>query len=327
MSRSPSSILFGLILLLSFALVVWWTIFQIVASGELAAAGQRLAAGDVDGAAQALGAADAAGVIELSERRRDMFASEGVFFGLVLLGLTWIYVAAVRREAKARAGQDRFLAAATHELKSPLATIVLLLQSLHEDRLPPEKRARYLQTGLLEAERLERGLDNVLTAAGLRTAREATRPVAGDLAADVRAAAEAIRGRAFAADVTLRVDAPAQLPMVRDAGAIQLVLHNLLDNAVKYCPPGGAVRIELAAAADHALVEVHDTGRGMDANELANAFAPFWRGDDTATGGTGLGLHLVRQLVTAHGGTVDADSAGRGKGSRFVVRLPLRRTS
>ncbi|HEX6814006.1 MAG TPA: HAMP domain-containing sensor histidine kinase [Planctomycetota bacterium] len=323
MPRSPSSILFALILLLTFSLVVWWTSFQVSASRELEAASERLVAGDIHGASVALGAVDAPDLLALAHRRVAMFASEGIFFAVVLLGLGMLYVASVRREATLRATQDRFLAGATHELKTPLATIVLLLESLQRDRLPADKRERYLATGLLEAERLEHGLNNLLTAAGLQTVKSA-RPQPGDLAADVRAAVDAMRPRALAANITLDAQIPGQLQTVRDGPALQLVLRNLLDNAVKYSPAGGAVQVTLSEQGQEARIVVRDHGRGMSADELDKAFLPFWRGDDHATGGTGLGLHLVRELVLAHGGSVTASSGGRGAGSEFLVRLPLR---
>ena len=282
MPRSSSSLLFALTLCLSFALVVWWTVFQVTTAGELAAAGERLAAGDVEGAARALGAVGAKDLADVARSRHTMFASEGAFFGVVLLGIGWLYFASVRRERTLRATQDRFLAAATHELKTPLATIVLLLESLRADRVPAEKRDRYLANGLLEAERLGRGLHNVLTAAGLRT-----------------------------------------VPIERDGAAVQLVLRNLLDNAIKYSPPGGRVALRLAVDGDSANIDVADQGRGLDAQELAHAFEPFYRGSDIASGGAGLGLHLVHELVAAHGGSVAASSAGRDRGASFRVRLPL----
>lgn len=324
MPRSPSSILFTLILCLSFALVVWWTIFQVHASGELEAAGHRLVAGDTEGAARALGAANAHGLLVLANTRFWMFCSEGIVFGMILLASGWLYAASERRETQLQMAQDRFLAAATHELKTPLATIVLLLESLRDDRLPADKRARYLQNGLLEAERLERGLNNVLTAAGLRTTARQSAPQLGDLAIDVRTAVEAMQPRAAVAEVTLQTELPATLPMARDPEAVQLVLRNLLDNAVKYSPAGSTVTVTLSRGQGEALIRVRDQGRGLDDQELGNAFRPFWRGSDLASGGTGLGLHLVRELVLAHGGSVGADSAGRGRGAEFTVRLPIR---
>lgn len=325
MSRSPSSILFALIVGLSIALVVWWTLFQVAQSRKLAAAGELLVAGDVDAAAAALGAQNAADLGAVAHTRVVMFASEGAVFAAILLASGWLYVASIRRERELLATQNRFLAGATHELKTPLATIKLLLESLRDDRLPTEKRARYLQTGLLEAERLERGLHNVLTAAGLRATRRLGKPHEGDLAADIREAIATLEPRALAAGIEVRADLPDQASLLRDPAAIQLVLRNLLDNAIKYSPAGSTVHVSLQQDARHLHIAVRDGGRGMDADELAHAFVPFWRGSDKVSGGTGLGLHLVRELVAAHGGTVEARSEGRDHGAEFVVNLPHRR--
>ena len=323
MTGPRSSLAFALVLGLSFALLLWWTIFQLLASAELEAAGIRLASGDVHGAAQALGAESVPDLHAIAARRHFMFASEGAFFALVLVALTWLYVASVRREAAVRAMQDRFLTGATHELKTPLATMRLLLESLRDGRVPEEKREKWLATGLQEAERLERGLDNVLTAAGLRATRPVPRLDDGDLAADVHAAAEAMRARALAGDVTLDVQAKGPLPWRRDNTSMQLVLRNLLDNAIKFSPAGSAVCIRATQLAERMQVEVSDHGRGLDATERAHAFEPFWRGSEDAGGGTGLGLHLVRQLVQAHGGTVAVHSDGRDRGCTLTISLPL----
>jgi signal transduction histidine kinase len=302
--------------------VIWWTIFQAGASRELRDAGVRLAAGDAAGAAQAFGVADGDALVELGWSRLAMFASEGSVF-LIVLGIAGaLYWASVRREGALRAAQDRFLAGATHELKTPLATITLLLESLRDDRLPAAKRAHYLQMGLLEADRLGRGLTNVLVAAGLRTARAGDRRTAGDLVADVRKVADAIALRAAAAEIELAIVAPETLVVERDAEAVQLVLHNLMDNAIKYSPRGGRVTVTVAADADAALVTVADRGAGLERDELAHAFEPFWRGHEGSKGGSGLGLHLVRELTAMHGGTVTAASDGRDRGATFTVRLP-----
>ncbi|MFK7739553.1 MAG: sensor histidine kinase [Planctomycetota bacterium] len=324
MVRSSSNLLFALVLCLSFALLIWWTSFLLLTSGDIAAAGERLSANDNTGAAVALGAADPESLAALARRRQWMFASEGVFFAIVLLFCGRLYLGRVRREADLQRHRDRFLAAATHELKTPLATISLLLESLRDNRVPEGKRSRYLTNGLLEAERLERGLHNVLVAGGLQSAGRATATKPGNLAEDVREATEALRARALAAEVELELDAPDDLVASRDAAAWQLVVRNLLDNAIKFSPPGSTVRVSLKKLADEAVLGVEDRGRGLSDTELAHAFEPFYRGDDRATGGTGLGLHLVHELVDAHGGSVSADSAGRDCGSAFTVRLPLK---
>ncbi|HEB52166.1 MAG TPA: HAMP domain-containing histidine kinase [bacterium] len=323
MLRSSSNLVFAVVLLLSFALLIWWTLFLLDASAELSVAGERLAAGDLEGVARALGAGDGDELVALGHRRRWMFVSEGAFFILVLLVCGGLYLASVRRERRLQLNQDRFLAAATHELKTPLATISLLLESLHAGRVPAEKRDRYLADGLLEAERLERGLHNLLIAAGLRSTGTIVHTEAGDLVADVRAALAALQARADAADVRVTLHGEATLPARRDAAAWQLVVRNLLDNAIKFSPAGATVEVHVQRRDDHAELVVKDHGRGLDADERTHAFEPFWRGDDQATGGTGLGLHLVQEMVRAHGGSVSARSDGRDRGAEFTVRLPL----
>ena len=109
--------------------------------------------------------------------------------------------------------------------------------------------------------------------------------------------------------------------------ALQLVLRNLLDNAIKFSPPGSGINISLATEREHACIVVTDSGRGLNAEELAQAFDPFFRGDDKVRGGTGLGLHLVHEMVVAHGGSTHVDSPGRDQGCTFTVRLPLEQAS
>jgi CheY-like chemotaxis protein len=112
-----------------------------------------------------------------------------------------------------------------------------------------------------------------------------------------------------------------------DPTRLDQILVNLLGNAVKYTPAGGKVRIRLAREADEAVLQVSDTGRGIEPEMLPRIFDLFAQGEqslDRAQGGLGIGLTLVRRLVELHGGSIDASSAGVGKGSEFVVRLPLR---
>lgn len=313
----------ALVFVLAAGLLVWWTWLSLATSEGLAAAADQLVAGDLNRAAQALGAPDATGLRELAARRRVMYLAEGAFFALSLLVVGWLYVRAVRNEAQARASQDRFLAAAAHELKTPLATLTLLLDSLRNGRVPQAKLDRYLGNGLREAERLRLGIDNLLTAAGLRTSAPRGQCEAGDLVADLRAALAAFAAHADARTIALHAELPASLPCHRDAVAVQFIVRNLLDNAIKYSPDGGTVVIGARCEAAHAVVFVRDQGRGMDAEELSSAFLPFWRGSDGASGGSGLGLYLAREMLLAQGGRITAESQGRDQGATLTLWLPL----
>jgi signal transduction histidine kinase len=253
-----------------------------------------------------------------------MFLSEGIVFAVIVAAAGTLLLVNLRRHRRLLTEHDNFLAGATHELKTPLATIQLLLESLRDDRLPEVKRKRYLQSGLVEAARLESGLANVLTAAGLRSSAPRRRhPEPAELAVDVQLAVDKLRARADAAQVTLDATDLRSAPTVRDAEAMALVLHNIIENAIKYTPEGGRIGVRTWQSDAYAMLEVTDSGEGMDQETLARAFDPFWRGSTNGSGGAGLGLHLVRELVSADQGDVTASSNGRGKGTRIEVRMPL----
>jgi len=328
--RTSSTVLFFATVALALLLVGWWTTFHLWQADELERAGEALLRGDAAATALALGAHDPAELVEIAQARRRMWVSEAVVFGALILTGAALFWWSMLREVRIRQEQDRFLAGATHELKTPLATIQLLLESLRDGRVPPEKQQRYLGSGLLETQRLEHGLTNVLTAAGLRSTGHGVaaalehRARLGDLADDLADAVEALSPRAEAAGVELVCGRTDSFTTMRDPEGMQLVLRNVLDNAVKWSASGQRVTVELRAEGDMVRLLVRDEGAGMDATAVANAFQPFWRSPDPARGGTGLGLHLVQETVRAHGGTVRASSEGPGKGTTIAIELPRR---
>jgi heavy metal sensor kinase len=143
------------------------------------------------------------------------------------------------------------------------------------------------------------------------------------LADVVARAVDLYREVADAKGVTLEADAPADVVVVADRTRLEQVAANLIDNAVKYTPPGGRVNVEVRRAEDAAILRVRDTGPGIPADELPRIFDRLFRGDTSrAERGLGLGLSLVKAIVEAHGGTVDVISEP-GQGSVFTVSLPL----
>jgi signal transduction histidine kinase len=319
-----TTLLTGFLLAFSLLLVSWWTWFQVNEAEKLELAGAFLERQDIPAAAEALGGNPEESLQQLGASRRRMFLSEGIVFAVIVAAAGTLLLVNLRRHRRLLTEHDNFLAGATHELKTPLATIQLLLESLRDDRLPEVKRKRYLQSGLVEAARLESGLANVLTAAGLRSSAPRRRhPEPAELAVDVQLAVDKLRARADAAQVTLDATDLRSAPTVRDAEAMALVLHNIIENAIKYTPEGGRIGVRTWQSDAYAMLEVTDSGEGMDQETLARAFDPFWRGSTNGSGGAGLGLHLVRELVSADQGDVTASSNGRGKGTRIEVRMPL----
>lgn len=227
--------------------------------------------------------------------------------------------------AAARATDD-FLAMLGHELRNPLGAITSATAVLERSAAEPDGRqAPLLAIVSRQARHLARLVDDLLDVARVRSGKVTLerRPV--DLAEIAQRAVSAVRVAGRADDHRLTLDTvPA--PVHGDAIRLEQVLLNLLDNALKYTPPGGSIHVAVAADGDHAVLRVSDTGCGIAPEALDRIFDVFTqaRGDtDRRRGGLGLGLALVRSLVELHGGTVTAWSPGENEGSEFVVTLPL----
>jgi signal transduction histidine kinase len=230
------------------------------------------------------------------------------------------------READRR--KDEFLAMLSHELRNPLAPIRNAVQVLRrQDPADPDLAwARDLIDRQLE--QLTRLVDDLLdvsriTGGKIRLVREAL-----DLAAVVERAVETSRPLLDERRQRLEVRLPPESLWVEgDATRLAQVLANLLNNAAKYTDVGGQVWLTAEKVGAEAVLRVRDTGIGIPAAMLPHVFDLFTQVDtalDRTQGGLGIGLTLVRRLVEMHGGRVEAHSAGRGRGSEFVVRLPLR---
>jgi PAS domain S-box-containing protein len=228
------------------------------------------------------------------------------------------------READRR--KDEFLGMLAHELRNPLAAITAAGEVLH--RTIEDARAQRLTAVVRrQARALARMVDDLLDVSRVTLGKiqlEQEPLVLGEI---VKRAADSARDAVAKASLHLAVQIdPEPLWLKGDATRLDQVLTNLLNNAVKFTPAGGRIRVQAVREADQAVIRVSDTGIGMDGALLPKVFDLFVQGDtslDRSKSGLGIGLALVRQIVTLHGGTVAAFSRGPGKGSEFVVRLPV----
>jgi len=233
------------------------------------------------------------------------------------------------REALARSDRrkDEFLATLSHELRNPLAPIRNSLRILREPDVEAELATRLHDTLERQVDAMVRLVDDLLETSRITLGKIELRRETLDLVDLVRRTAETHRAMVEAEGRAFTLDLPAAPSLVYgDAVRLAQVLSNLLHNAAKYTPPGGRVAVELSREGDAAVVTVRDTGIGIAAEELPRVFDLFTqggRGSDRSEGGLGVGLMLVRALVGLHGGSVEAESAGEGRGSAFRVRLPL----
>jgi signal transduction histidine kinase len=262
-----------------------------------------------------------------TERNRWMW------YGLVLLPMLMLLVGlvmtvqVVRQEVALNQMQAKFVAAVSHELKSPITGIRLLMERISDGRLhaPGTAREYYAAIGR-ETDRLENLVNRLLESQKIQSEgrKYAFEPSSlGDLADH---AVQRLRPQAEAKGIRLAAQADVGIPDLRlDKAAIGDAIENLLDNAIKYSPSGTQVSIHILSADNEARVEVCDQGIGIEKADLPRIFDPFYRGrrgDMESVKGTGLGLALVKAAAEAHGGVVDVSSAPDG-GSRFTLRLPI----
>jgi signal transduction histidine kinase len=224
---------------------------------------------------------------------------------------------AARLEALLRS-QQAFVADASHQLRTPLAALRLRLENLEAEGAHDESDD--LERALMEVRRLSQLVDSLLL---LARAEQATPALVDlDLTALVEGRADAWFALAAERDVEIVADVPA-VSVLGTPGRLAQVLDNLLNNALEVAPSGTAVRVHASRTGDRVLLEVCDAGPGMNEDQRARAFDRFWRATPGRRdrGGFGLGLAIVRQLVTADGGTVELDVAPEGG---LAVRLDLR---
>ncbi|HMI87031.1 MAG TPA: chemotaxis protein CheB [Polyangiaceae bacterium] len=223
--------------------------------------------------------------------------------------------------------RDQFLAMLSHELRNPLGAIVTATSLLKADNSPRLKPARLMEIVDRQSQQMARLLDDLLEVSRVTQDKIELKKEVVDLRTITADAADAVRAQLESLGIQFSVDLDAELlPVDGDPARLQQIQVNLLTNASKYTPSGGQVQLAVRREGDHAVIRVRDDGMGIAPDILDSVFELFVqsaRTIDRAAGGLGVGLTLVRALVKMHGGTVTAHSDGEGKGSEFVVRLPI----
>jgi signal transduction histidine kinase len=222
--------------------------------------------------------------------------------------------------------QDSFIDSVTHELRSPLASLRLCLETMQREDLPEDRR-EHLHTMMVDdVERLSSFIDDVLQASRLAHEQPAMSTAEASLEELVAVATKTVVARHHLPDDAVRIDVPSSIELATDRAALEIVLRNLIDNAVKYSGPEPRVEVRAQTTGPGGvLVEVRDLGIGIEKSHLDRVFHRFYRVEDEEVRkrrGTGLGLFVVRQLVRNLGGSIEAVSEGRGKGTTMRVRLP-----
>lgn len=250
-----------------------------------------------------------------------------VFFGVIIAGMVLNTIFLVR-EIRRNEQQDSFLNAVTHELKTPITSIRLYLETLERRQLDENQRRNFYRMMLEDADRLLGTVEQVLKAGEVRGGRGRKNWQATNFSHIVQEGLELARVRHALPPSALHFAArPAEeITVLGNPVELRTVVANLLENAVKYSGPERDIAVELSAPdLDTLVLRIQDNGIGIARPELKRIFKRFYRVPNRSTDqvkGTGLGLFIVRSIVRRHGGETFAESAGEGRGSIFTVRLP-----
>jgi two-component system sensor histidine kinase SenX3 len=251
-----------------------------------------------------------------------------VFFLIIITGLV-LNTTFLIREIRRNEQHDAFINAVTHELKTPLASIRLYLETLKKRDIEENKRQEFYDVMLADSDRLLQTVEQVLRAgqSGQRNRNLNFRKVdVGQLAHECVNLTR-VRHNLAADTVTFSELVNGERPQVKaDADELRAAITNLLDNAVKYSVKDVKVWVEVAALGEKKVaIRINDTGIGIPSAQLKRIFRRFYRVPGRVMvriKGTGLGLFIVRSVVENHGGKVFAESEGPGRGSRFTIELP-----
>jgi signal transduction histidine kinase len=270
---------------------------------------------------------------ELALRYKPELVSKGVEWIVLVEGLLMLLVILVgvyviflywRRQMKLYLQQRTYISQLTHELKSPLASIQLHLETVKMRDLPKEKLGAFIDTMLSDTERLNHLTSNLLMATRIEFRQLGDKAKRIDFS---RLVSEYLNGKKgdLPEGGRLTLEIEPDIIAVVDSEAMEMALRNLLENALLYSPVSPEIRVQLKRIGRQCHLIFQDNGIGMERKDLEKIFEMFYRVRNPGENirGTGLGLYIVRSVVSAHGGKISVASDGPGTGSTFHITLPL----
>jgi signal transduction histidine kinase len=270
---------------------------------------------------------------ELAEKYRPELLGRGFNWPVMVEGLLLLVVILVgvyvifvywNRQSNLYAKQRDIISQVTHELKSPLASIQLHLETIRLRRPAEDKLDAFVGTMLADTDRLHYLINNLLMAARLEQRRKPAERRLTDMSALLAEYVERERSNLpQGGSITLEVEPALRLHI--DPEEMGMVLRNLFENAVLYSPGSPEITVRLERSGNFACLSIQDKGRGLEKRELKHVFDMFYRVHPAGENirGTGLGLYIVATIIRGYGGNVLVESAGLGQGCTFIMTLPV----
>lgn len=269
---------------------------------------------------------------QLAEKYRPELLGKGFNWPVMVEGLLLLVVILVgvyvifvywKRQSNLYAKQRDIISQVTHELKSPLASIQLHLETIRLRRPAEDKLDTFVGTMLSDTDRLHYLINNLLMAARLEQRRKPAERRLTDVSAMLAEYVERER-ISLPQGGSITMEAEPALKLLVDPEEMGMVLRNLFENAVLYSPGSPEIVVRLHRAGNSVQLTVQDKGRGLDKRELKNVFEMFYRVHPTGENvrGTGLGLYIIDTIIRGYGGKVSVESAGLGQGCTFIITLP-----
>jgi len=321
---TKATIIYWLMLIYIVAALVWWFISLQKQSYELAEFRINQLNATVDSSAS-LAFYQAAYNAIANEKKRTTFkhVSEGLFFlALIIVGAVFVF-RSVRRQFKLQQQQQNFMMAVTHELKTPISVARLNLETIQKYSLDPEKQKRFIRTSLEEISRLNFLTNNILIASQLEGGGYQSSKEELDLSDLLKDCLQDFKNRFPEKKISGQIEADAEVR--GDSLLLQILVNNLLENAIKYSPKESPVSAVLKKENSFIQLEIIDEGPGIPDHERKKIFSKFYRIGNEATRktqGTGLGLYLCSRIARDHNADISVTN-NYPRGSSFAVRFFL----
>jgi len=256
--------------------------------------------------------------------RQMMIGSEGIFFLVLVLVGAWLIYRTLKKTEELGYQQQNFLLAVTHELKTPIASIMIYLNSLASPKISDDQKKQIIPRMSEDLKRLEKLVDNILEAGRFERGQFKINNDNFDLIELIKDRIEIIQKAYITRDLKINFTNDEPIRMVGDQQALRGAVEAVIENAIKYNQDNPVVDISVKDENEMIILVISDNGVGMDKHEQNKIFERFYRVGSEMNrqkAGSGLGLYLCREIIKAHGGQIDVYSEGHGKGSRFTIKL------